>query len=135
MTFFAVAQGLSHGKPSFNSRWESHFFLSDSRDIANIAFSLGASHEAFLIIREKQYGLLLQCFKVVFHLAKGKVLINMPILSGRGLLTLFTLLSWDSSLGQKDTKPKVYTLPNSILWITLIYDFCFDFLVFVVYIW
>ena len=41
----------------------------------------------FFIIRERQYGLLLQCFKAVFYLAKGKVLINMPILSGRDLLT------------------------------------------------
>ena len=101
-----------------------------------LKFSLCASHEAiFFIIRERQYGLLLQCLKVVFHLAKEKVLLNLPILSSRGLLTWFTLLTWDSSLGQKDTKPKVYTLPNSILWITLIYDFCFDVLVFVVYIW
>ena len=53
-----------------------------------LKFSLCASHEAiFFIIRERQYGLLLQCLKVVFHLAKGKVLINLPILSSRGLLT------------------------------------------------
>ena len=134
MTFLAVAQGLSHGKPCFNSLWESHFFLSYSRDITNIALSFPyvPLMKLFFIIRERQYGLLLQCFKVVFHLAKGKVLINLPILSSRGLLTWLTLLSCDSSLGQKDTKPKVYTLPKSILWITLIYDFCFDFLVFVV---
>jgi len=87
MTFLAVAQRFSHGKPCFSSLGESHFFLSHSRDITNIAFSLCAPHEAFFIIRERQYGLLLQCFKVVFHLAKGKGLINTPILSGRGLLT------------------------------------------------
>ena len=39
MTFLAVAQGLSHGKPCFNSLGESHFFLSYSRDITNIALS------------------------------------------------------------------------------------------------
>ena len=39
MTFLAVAQGLSHGKPCFNSLGESHFFLSCSRDITNIALS------------------------------------------------------------------------------------------------
>ena len=49
MTFLAVAQGLSHGKPCFNSLGESHFFLSHSRDIKNIAFSLCASHEALFL--------------------------------------------------------------------------------------
>ena len=47
MTFLAVAQGLSHGKACFKSLGESHFFLSNSRDITNIAFSLCASHKAF----------------------------------------------------------------------------------------
>ena len=90
MTFFAVAQGLSHGKPCFKSLGESLFFLSYSRDITNIALSfpyVPLMKLFFFIIRERQYGLLLQCFKVVFHLAKGTVLINLPILSSRGLLT------------------------------------------------
>ena len=65
------------------------FFLSYSRDITNIALSFPYVPLMFFffIIRERQYGLLLQCFKVVFHLAKGRVLINLPILSSRGLLT------------------------------------------------
>lgn len=90
MTFLAVAQGLSHGKPCFKSLGESLFFLSYSRDITNIALSfpyVPLMKLFFFIIRERQDGLLLQCFKVVFHLAKGKVLIILPILSSRGLLT------------------------------------------------
>ena len=135
--FPCSSSGFEPWKAMFQFSRGIPFFLSYSRDIKScLKFSLCASHEAFFfIIRERQYGWLLQCFKVVFHLAKGKVLINLPILSSRSLLRWLTLLSCDSSLGQKDTKPKVYTLPNSILWITLIYDFCFDFLVFVVYIW
>ena len=136
--FPCSSSGFEPWKAMFQVSRGIPFFLSYSRDITNIALSfpyVPLMKLFFFIIRERQYGLLLQCLKVVFHLAKGKVLINLPILSSRGLLTWFTLLSCDSSLGQKDTKPKVYTLPKSILWITLIYDFCLDFLVFVVYIW
>ena len=54
MTFLAVAQGLSHGKPCFNSLGESHFFVLLSRHYDYcLKFSLCASHEAFFLSSAK----------------------------------------------------------------------------------
>ena len=63
------------------------FFSPTLATLRTLPFPYVPLIKLFLIIRERQFALLLQCFKIAFHLAKGKVLINVPILSIRGLLT------------------------------------------------